>query len=111
MRTFYNVLKLTHKDIQEPCLELYTWDTEWWFFKINRVPLWRSLAYDGYINIACLSHDVWMPNKKVPLRDNLTLYHRFREGKDKEGRRGVEIFLTSRKATHSSNYKERKKKK
>lgn len=98
MRTFYNVLKLTYKDINEPCLELYTWDTELEFFKVNRAPLWRSVAYDDYVNISCLSHDIWMSDKKVPLRDNLTLYHRFREGKDKEGRRDVEIFLTSWKS-------------
>ena len=111
MRTFYNVLKLTHKNIHEPCLELYTWDTELGFFKVNRVPLWMSVAHDDYINISCLSYDIWMSNKRVPLRDNLTLYHRFREGKDKEGRRDVEIFLINRKATHSSNYKESRKKK
>ena len=45
MRTFYNVLKLTYKDIHEPCLELYTWDTEWWFFKINRAPLVDATDY------------------------------------------------------------------
>ena len=111
MRTFYNVLKLTYKDIHEPCLELYTWDTELLFFKVNRVPLWRSVVYDDRIAISCLSHGVWMLSKIVPLRDNLTLYYRFREGKDKEGRRDVEIFLTSQKATHRSNYKESRKKK